>query len=101
MVKNLNHVVSTVSDKLAKEVSALIETAKGHVARQVNASLVILYWKVGQKIHHEMLKEERAEYGEQVIKQLAQHLAIHYGRGFNARALFRMVRFIRQFPERH
>jgi hypothetical protein len=49
-----------------------------------------LYWKIGQMIHREILKEERVEYGEQIIKQLAEQLTINYGRGFNARALFRI-----------
>lgn len=46
-----------------------------------------------------MLNKERAEYGEQVIKELSKQLCAAYGNNFNARALFRMVRFAKVFPD--
>lgn len=84
---------------LLKDISSLIESARSHAAQYVNSSLVSLYWNIGVKIHHEILEKERAEYGEQIIKNLAKELSIKYGRGFNARALFRMVRFAKLYPE--
>ncbi len=88
-----------IRTNLFQEVKGLIELAKNQVARHVNASLVLLYWQIGRKIHTEILKEERAEYGERVVKNLAGQLRVLYGRGFDASALFRMVRFVKCFPE--
>lgn len=85
---------------LYQVISTLIEKVKKNVAQQVNSSLVMLYWEIGQELHQEVLKEQRAEYGDQVIKQLAKELAIQYGQGFNARSLFRMTRFARFYPDR-
>jgi len=84
---------------LFKDISQLVDSAKIRVAHYANSSLVLLYWQIGQRIYREILKEERAEYGEGIIKQLASQLNISYGRGFNARALFRMVRFAKYFSE--
>ena len=87
------------SNKLFTEVSQLIDTTKNRVAQKVNASLVQLYWQIGTRIHIDILNANRAGYGEQIIKQLASQLNKKYGRGFNKRSLFRMVRFAKQFPE--
>lgn len=40
-------------------------------------------WLLGMRIQYEVLKEQRAEYGEQVIKKLATDLVKRYGRGFS------------------
>lgn len=93
MVENTNSV-------LFQDVSHLIESAKNQVARYTNSALVLLQWDIGQKIHLEILKKDRAEYGEKIIKQLARQLTLGYGRGFDSRALFRMLRFARQFPDK-
>jgi predicted nuclease of restriction endonuclease-like (RecB) superfamily len=84
---------------LFEDISQLIEAAKSHITRKVNSTLITLYWQIGQRIHKEILREERAKYGEKIIKQLAQQLSISYGRGFNTRSLFRMVRFAKSYPE--
>src|SRR5689334_4368908 len=60
--KQLNH-------HLLHAISDLIEKAKKQAAQQVNSTLVMLHWEIGREIHQEVLKEERAEYGEHVIKQ--------------------------------
>jgi hypothetical protein len=44
------------------------------VARQVNSALVVLYWRIGQRIREDILKEKRAEYGEQILPTLSAEL---------------------------
>jgi predicted nuclease of restriction endonuclease-like (RecB) superfamily len=87
-----------IDAKFFNEIVSLIEGAKVRVAQKVNASLVLLYWQIGYKIAHEILRNTRAEYGEKIVKQLAIRLRSHYGEGFNRSSLFRMVRFAKQFP---
>jgi predicted nuclease of restriction endonuclease-like (RecB) superfamily len=84
---------------LFDDIVVLINTTKSKVARTVNSSLVILYWKIGQRVNQEILNESRAEYGEKIIKTLAQELCLIYGKGFDSRSLFRMVRFAKAFPD--
>ena len=92
--------INMKTDNLFCEITQLIDNTKNHVAQKVNASLVLLYWQIGVRINKESLEEKRAEYGEQIIKQLAEQLRERYGRGFDNRSLFRMVRFAKAFPEK-
>jgi hypothetical protein len=55
------------SDTLFQDLRVLIIEARQDVARQVNSALVLLYWRVGKRIRQDILKEKRAEYGEQIL----------------------------------
>ena len=69
------------------------------MARIVNAGLVTLYWEIGTRIRKDILKEKRAEYGEQIVSALGTQLVAEFGEGFGARNLFRMIRFSEVFPD--
>lgn len=90
---------SELSQNLLADIRNLITKARAQAARQLNSSLVILYWQVGKRIQTEILKNERATYGEQLIKNLANELCKQYGNNFNHRALFRMVKLAKCFPD--
>jgi predicted nuclease of restriction endonuclease-like (RecB) superfamily len=90
---------SAIITLLFNDISQLIEEARKQAARYVNSSLVMLYWNIGQRINKEILKERRGEYGEKIVKKLASELDKRYGRGFDTRALFRMVRFAKLFSD--
>lgn len=68
------------------------------MARQVNSGLVLLYWRVGKRIQQDILKEKRAEYGEQIVSAVSRELAAEFGQGFSARNLWHMIRFVDTFP---
>ncbi|MBM4347394.1 MAG: DUF1016 domain-containing protein, partial [Deltaproteobacteria bacterium] len=74
------------------------EEARQDVARQVNSALVLLYWRVGKRIHQDILKEKRAEYGEQIVSAVSRELAVEFGQGFSEKNLWHMVRFVEAFP---
>ncbi len=62
------------ADKLLQDIRALIESARRHVARVADSSLVMLHWHVGKRIREDILKEKRAEYGKGIIATLSQRL---------------------------
>ena len=72
---------------LVNEVRQLIDSAKQRAAVTVNAEISLLYWQVGKRIHQEVLKGERAEYGKQVIAGLSQQLKQAYGKGWSEQQL--------------
>lgn len=43
-------------------------------AQAVNSALVGLYWEVGHRIHAEVLKSKRANYGEEIVATLSRQL---------------------------
>jgi len=74
------------------EVAQMITAARQRAVRAVNTELVELYWQVGAYISR---KIEAAEWGDGVVRQLADYLARQQPglRGFTRRNLFRMRQF--------
>ncbi len=87
------------SDILFKDLRELIIEARQDVARSVNSALVMLYWRVGQRIRQDILKERRAEYGEEIVPTLSTQLSEEFGSSFSTRNLWHMIRFAEVFPD--
>ncbi|CAD6874562.1 PDDEXK nuclease domain-containing protein [Methylomonas fluvii] len=87
------------ADTLLLELRGLIDSARQHVAQTANATLTMLYWYVGKRIRSEVLRDGRAEYGEEILPTLSAKLVQDYGQGFSARNLARMIRFAEVFPD--
>jgi predicted nuclease of restriction endonuclease-like (RecB) superfamily len=87
-------------DRLLHDLRSLIRQTREGVAQAVNSALVLLYWQIGQRIRTEILKEKRADYGEQIVPTLSAQLVPDFGRGLSARNLFRMIRIAEVFPDR-
>jgi hypothetical protein len=92
-------VTPTRSKTLLRDLRQLIAEARRDIARQVNSALVLLYWRVGKRMRHDILKEKWAEYGEGIVSALGAQLTAEFGRGFGPRNLFRMIRFTEVFPD--
>ena len=78
---------------LLNDACNIIEQAQATAYRQVNETLIKRNWLLGMRIRHEVLKDERAEYGEQVVKVLAKVLTAKYGEGFTWRNLYNYIDF--------
>ena len=88
-----------IDSTLIAEVKQLIQSAKQRAVVAVNAELTLLYWQVGKRIVDEVLNGERAEYGKQVIDNLASDLTAAFGKGWNKKQLHHCLRFAETFPE--
>lgn len=82
------------------EIRELIEESRRQVAVTVNATMTLLYWRIGERIHKEVLNEKRADYGKQIIASLALQLTAEYGGSFSEKNLRRMMQFAEVFPDR-
>ncbi|MGN0088014.1 MAG: YhcG family protein [Candidatus Limimorpha sp.] len=78
---------------LLGDACAIIEQAQAAAYRSVNETLIKRNWLLGMRIQREVLKDKRAEYGEQVIENLANQLTQKYGSGFIKRNLHHFVDF--------
>jgi len=85
--------------RLLGDIRRLIGSARTRTAQFVNTELVMLYWHIGQRIQKELLKGERAGYGEEVVANLARELTAEYGQGFGRRNLFYMIRLSEVFAD--
>ena len=84
---------------LLPDLRRMIRTARTHVARAVDTSLVVLCWQMGRRIHHNILHQRRANYGEEIIQTLSGKLTAEFGSGFSRSNLFNMVRFAETYPD--
>lgn len=89
----------TVQNPLVADVRQLIDTARQRVALAVNAELTQLYWQVGRRIGTELLQGQRADYGKQVVAELARQLTAYFGKGWSERQLHYCVRMAEIFPD--
>ena len=86
-------------ETLLADIRTLIEESRRQTAIAVNMGLTFMYWRIGQRIHAEVLAGERAAYGEQIVATLSRQLVAEYGRGFAEKNLRRMVQFAQAYPD--
>ncbi len=72
----------------------ILANARDRALHSVNAAMVSAYWEIGREIvEEEQRGSTRAEYGTQLLQQIARQLTADFGKGFGERNL----RYIRQF----
>lgn len=101
-----NEIVNPNTDLQASSVGSLyqdacliIDQAQQVAYRAINETLIKRNWLLGMRIQHEVLKDQRAEYGEQVVGRLADNLTGKYGKGFIKRNLWHFVDFYVKHPD--
>ena len=84
---------------LYNDACIIIEQAQTFAYRAVNETLIKRNWLIGMRIQHEVLNDQRAEYGEQVVKALSEALSKKYGEGFTKTNLYNYIGFYQTWPE--
>ena len=80
-------------------IAELLEAARRMAARSVNALMTATYWEIGRRIvEFEQGGKSKAQYGQEVIDQLASDLTSRFGRGFGRRNLFQIRAFYLAYP---
>ena len=67
-----------VSAELLGDLRKIIDTARSHVAATANYELTAMYWHIGDRINRDVLNNERAEYGQQIVSHVATQLQQEY-----------------------
>ena len=85
---------------LVNDVCNIIETGRKEAYVAAGKSAIITYWNIGRRIvKEEQQGKERAEYGAEVIKNLALKIIPRYGSSYNKRNLDYYKRFYLLFPD--
>lgn len=92
--------LAEITDPLFGDIKKFIDESRKLVATTANSAITIMYWNVGQRIQREFLNNERAEYGQQILAQLASKLTTEYGRGWSEKQVRHCVRFAETFPDK-
>jgi hypothetical protein len=77
----------------------MIVQAREGVARAVDSALTTLYWHIRRRVRADILKHERAVYGQEIVSALGRQLEAEFGRGFSEKSLRHMIRFAEAFPD--
>jgi predicted nuclease of restriction endonuclease-like (RecB) superfamily len=87
-------------ENVLSNVVELLDAARRASARVVNSLMTATYWEIGRRIvEHEQAGKERAAYGEELVRILAQELTKRFGRGFGFSQLKMMRQFYQTFPD--
>ncbi len=90
-----------ISDsQLVVELRHIIDSSRQQMAVAVNSAMSVLYWQVGRRINEEVLKNERAEYGKEIVHLLAEQLTAAYGKGWGEKHLRHCLRTVDTFPDK-
>jgi len=85
--------------QLFNSVKEIIIQARQRVFRIANINLIETYWQIGRQIVEDEQKgKARADYGKNVLKNLAQQLTLEFGKGFDESNLRNMRQFFKTFP---
>lgn len=95
-----NHTTYSPTQHIVQDLRQIIQDARGRVAAQVNTELTLMYWHIGERINRDVLDNQRAEYGRQIVAQVARQLQEEFGAtGFAEKNIRRMMQFAQQFPD--
>lgn len=87
------------SINIFKDIKSLIENTKQNIAVSINTTLTLLYWNIGKQINDEILKNNRADYGKEIVQTLSEQLTKEYGKGYTKRNLDNMIKFNKIFDD--
>ncbi len=100
-IEDKKQIVSSLTGQsLIQDLRQIIEQARGQVAATANYAQTMMYWHIGERINREVLGNQRAEYGKQIVAQVARQLQEEFGRkGFDEKSIRRMMQFATLFPD--
>ena len=99
-MRNITPTDSLCEEKrLYDDVCHIIDGVKARVATYLNTEICMTNWYVGKRIKEDVLYNRRAEYGKQIIKNLASRLCEKYGSGWRFQKLQQCVRAAYTFTE--
>ena len=86
-------------ETLYGDVCQIIDGARLRIATYLNTEVCMTNWYVGKRIKEDVLFNQRAEYGKQVLKNLSAKLTGRYGRGWSEKHLRHCLRSAETFSE--
>jgi len=82
------------------EIKQILREARKKAYSSVNFAMIEAYWLIGKRIVEETQQGEyRANYGDQVIKNISKALTAEFGRGFSERSIRHFRQFYQMFPK--
>ena len=96
---NKQNISSKLSENIYSQIKQVLIQARATVLTTVNTAMVQAYWHVGKLIVEAQGGEERAAYGDELLKSISVRLTKEFGKGFDASNLRNMRMFYLSFPK--
>ena len=86
--------MKSLKRNITQQIKSILEKARTEVVRNVNKTIASTYFEIGKLLVTEHQKgNERASYGEELIKEISKELTKEFGKGFSVDNLENMRRF--------
>lgn len=100
-----NNSIQTLADMpittdIVCDIRSILEEARRVSLHAVNSTMVFSYWLIGKRIIlEEQQGQDRAAYGEKILKKLSVELTSEFGEGFSYANLKNMRQFYKTYPD--
>lgn len=85
---------------IISEIREILITARDNVSKAINNELLVAYWNIGKIIiGYEQEGDEKAKYGQSILKILSKELTTELGKGFSVSNMQYMRRFFITYPK--
>jgi hypothetical protein len=82
------------------DIKRILALARQNAYSAVNVAMVEAYWQIGKRIvEQEQHGEDRAAYGEAILKELSKALTTEFGKGFSYSSLYNFRQFYMTYPD--
>ena len=98
-IQKIGNVALEKEDLLYCDVCQTIDGAKNRIATYLNTEVCMTNWYVGKRIKEDVLYNQRAQYGKQILGNLSIRLTEKYGSGWSLYKLQHCVRAAYTFSE--
>ena len=98
LIMNKQNISSEISENTYSQIKQVLLQARASVLTTVNTAMVQAYWHIGKLIVEAQGGEERAAYGEDLIKRISKRLTQEFGKGFSSRNIRNMRQFYLSYP---
>ena len=93
-----NEISENLFENVYQLVREILQNARNVVYSTANSEMVKAYWNIGKCIVEQQSKEDRADYGTQLINNLSKKLTKEFGKGFTSANLRNMRQFYLAYP---
>ena len=99
MGQDISILTNQAEETLYSDVCQIIDGTRGRIATFLNTEVCMTNWYIGKRIKEDVLFNQRAEYGKQVVKNLSLRLIDRYGAGWSEKKLRHCIRSAETFSE--
>ena len=88
-----------IDNEFYKNVKDILEQARKRVYHNIQSEMVLAYWQIGKMIVEKQGDNQRAGYGDGLIKELSAQMTRDFGAGYTPRNLWYMKQMYIIFPK--